>query len=90
MNALFLTSTNRGYRGSRLAPPLLLLPGIGRGIPGIIHVFLPDGGAGEIAGIDLGNSPSTLIGASARTGSTQIAHGLVMIAMALRHLCWWR
>lgn len=90
MNALFPTSTKRGYRGSRLAPPLLLLPVIGRGIPGIIHVFLPHGGAGEIAGINLGSSPLTLIGAFAPAGSTQIAHGLVMIAMALRHLRWWR
>lgn len=86
MNRLLPVSTNREYRGSPSAAYFLLLLGIGWVIPGLIHVFLPDGGAGVIAGIDLGSNPAALIGAFAWAGSTQIAHGLVMIAIAL----WYR
>jgi len=86
VNGLLPASTNRDYRGSPLAAHFLLLLGIGWVIPGMIHVFLPDGGAGVIAGIDLGSNPAALIGAFAWAGSTQIAHGLVMIAIAL----WYR
>lgn len=86
MNGLLPASTNRDYRGSPLAAYFLLLLGIGWVIPGMIHVFLPDGGAGVIAGIDLGSNPAALIGAFAWAGSTQIAHGLVMIAIA----AWYR
>ncbi|OYY73128.1 hypothetical protein [Sphingomonas sp. 28-63-12] len=86
MNRLLPISTNRDYRGSPFAAYFLLLLGIGWVIPGLIHVFLPDGGAGVIAGIDLGSNPAALIGAFAWAGSTQIAHGLVMIAIA----AWYR
>jgi hypothetical protein len=33
-------------------------------VPGLIHVFLPDGGAGVIAGLDLSKNRATIIGAS--------------------------
>ncbi|OYY90406.1 MAG: hypothetical protein B7Y45_07215 [Sphingomonas sp. 28-66-16] len=85
MSALLPGPTNAGYRGSPAAAWFLLLLGIGWVGPGLIHVFLPDGGAGVIAGIDLGDNPRALIGAFAWAGSTQIAHGLTMIAIALRY-----
>lgn len=84
--SLLPATTNDRYHGSPLAAYFLLLLGIGWVIPGLIHVFLPDGGAGVIAGIDLTNNPAALIGAFAWAGSTQIAHGLLMIAIAL----WYR
>lgn len=84
--SLLPATTNDHYHGSLLAAYFLLLLGIGWVIPGLIHVFLPDGGAGVIAGIELGSNPSALIGAFAWAGATQIAHGLVMIAVAL----WYR
>jgi FtsH-binding integral membrane protein len=80
--SLLPPSSNPEYRGHPAAAYFLLLLGIGWVIPGLIHVFLPDGGAGVIAGIDPGSNPSALIGAFAWAGSTQIAHGLVMIAVA--------
>lgn len=79
-------ATNASYRGSPIAAWFLLLLGVGWVIPGMIHVFLPDGGAGVIAGIDMGSNPAALIGAFAWAGATQIAHGLVMMAVAL----WYR
>lgn len=84
--SLLPATTNDRYHGSPLAAHFLLLLGIGWVIPGMIHVFLPDGGAGVIAGIDLTTNGSALIGAFAWAGSTQIAHGLLMIAIAL----WYR
>lgn len=83
---LLPATTNDHYHGSPLAAYFLLLLGIGWVIPGLIHVFLPDGGAGVIAGIDLTKNAAALIGAFAWAGATQIAHGLVMIAVAL----WYR
>lgn len=59
--------------------------GIGWVGPGLIHVFLPDGGAGVIAGIELDGNAQALIGAFAWAGSTQIAHGLIMILIATRY-----
>lgn len=82
---IFPPSTNRDYRGSPAAAWFLLLLGLGWVGPGLIHFFLPDGGAGVIAGIDPGPNPYPLIGAFAWAGSTQIAHGLIMIAIALRY-----
>ncbi len=84
--SLLPATTNDHYHGSPWAAYVLLFLGIGWVIPGLIHVFLPDGGAGVIAGIDLTNNPAALIGAFAWAGSTQIAHGLLMIAIAL----WYR
>ena len=85
MSALFPASTNSSYRGAAASPWFLLFLGLGWIGPGLIHVFLPDGGAGVIAGIDLGSNPAALIGAFAWAGSTQIAHGLVMIVVAWRY-----
>lgn len=54
-------------------------------VPGSIHVFLPDGGAGAIAGIDLAPDGARIIGMFAWAGATQIVWGLVMLAVALRY-----
>lgn len=83
--SLLPPSTNDSYRGNIWASHFLLLLGIGWVIPGLIHAFLPDGGAGTIAGIDLRGNGSALIGAFAWAGATQIAHGLTMIAVATRY-----
>jgi hypothetical protein len=54
-------------------------------VSGTIHVALPDGGAGVIAGIDLSNDGQRIIGMFAWAGATQIAWGLMMLAVALRY-----
>ncbi|WP_337187656.1 hypothetical protein [Phenylobacterium sp.] len=53
--------------------------------PGAIHSFLPDGGAEAIAGLDLGDRRDLVISIFAWQGSTQIAFGLAMAAVALRY-----
>lgn len=78
-------STNAEYRGARAAAWFLVLLGIGWVVPGLIHMFLPDGGAASIAGIDLGAQAGTIIAIFAWAGATQFAHGLLMIAVGTRY-----
>lgn len=79
-------STNDRYRGSLAASRFLLAAAILTVVPGCIHAFFADGGAGSIAGIDLGPSAAIIISVFAWAGATQIVHGLAMLAVAL----WYR
>ena len=54
-------------------------------IPGFIHTFLPDGGAGVIAGIDLTHCGSRIISLFAWAGATQIAWGILQIVVSIRN-----
>jgi hypothetical protein len=85
MTALLPPSTNDQYHGSRLAAWFLALYGVAWIIPGTIHSFLPDGGAGVIAGLDLSHNPAMIIGMFAWAGATQIAHGIVTLVVAIRY-----
>jgi hypothetical protein len=78
-------STNDDYRGSAAAAWFLVFLGVGWVVPGMIHMFLPDGGAGVIAGIDFGAQARTIVAIFAWAGATQFAHGLVRIAVGLRY-----
>jgi hypothetical protein len=83
--ALLAPSTNANYRGSRVAAWWLAVAGALEIIPGCIHYFLPDGGAGVIAGIDLTHNRETILGVFAWMGAMQIPFGLAMIAVATRY-----
>ncbi len=83
MTALLPPSTNHHYRGAPAAAWFLTLYGAGWIVPGMIHSFLPDGGAGTIAGLDLGSNPALIIGLFAWAGATQIAHGAVTLLIGL-------
>lgn len=85
MDALLPPSTNAGYQGSMVAVWLLGILAVLTVVPGLIHTFLPDGGAGTIAGLDLSANRRTVVGLFAWAGATQIALGLVMLAVALRY-----
>jgi hypothetical protein len=85
MSALLPPSTNEQYRGSRYAAWFLALYGVLWIVPGMIHSFLPDGGAGTIAGLDLSHNPTMIFGLFAWAGAIQIAHGLVTLVVALRY-----
>lgn len=83
MTALLPPSTNLQYQGSRYAAWFLALYGVGWIVPGMIHSFLPDGGAGTIAGLDLSHDRKLILGLFAWAGATQIAHGIVTLIVAL-------
>jgi hypothetical protein len=79
------SSTNDQYLGARSAPWFLALAAVLTLIPGMIHSFLPDGGAGVIAGLDMGDRRELVRGLFAWEGSTQLAFGIPMLLVALRY-----
>jgi hypothetical protein len=85
MSNFLPASTNADYRGSPLAPWFLLLISLLTLVPGAIHSFLPDGGAGVIAGLDMGDKRELVIGTFRWEGATQLAMGACMLAVALRY-----
>lgn len=78
-------STNADYRGHAAAPWALFVFSLGTIIPGLIHSFLPDGGAGVIAGLDMGDRAELVRSVFAWEGATQLALGFPMLAVALRY-----
>jgi hypothetical protein len=80
--SLLPPSTNHLYRGSLASVWFLGLYGLLELITGLIHFFLPDGGAGVIAGLDLTANKHTIIGVFAWMGALQIAYGLGILAVA--------
>ncbi|WP_304186758.1 hypothetical protein [Phenylobacterium aquaticum] len=83
--ALLPDSTNRDYRGAAISAWFLVLMGIGTVAPGCIHYFLPDGGAGVIAHIDLGAQAHTIVAVFAWFGALQIPHGVAEVVIGLRY-----
>lgn len=78
-------STNAQYTGAKIAPIFLLLTAVMTIGPGLIHSFLPDGGSEVIAHLDMGNRRDLIIGVFRWEGSTQLALGLGLLAIALRY-----
>ena len=82
---LLPASTNAAYRGSPLAAWLMMLTGVLSVIPGGIHFFLPDGGAGVIGGVDLSTRAATIIAIFAWFGALQIPHGIAQFIIGWRY-----
>ena len=78
-------STNSSYGGAPLAAWFLTFIGVTTIGPGLIHSFLPDGGAGVIAGIDLSGNGASVIGVFAWAGATQIVWGTALLVASLRY-----
>jgi hypothetical protein len=78
-------STNARYRGSPWATAYLGLTGLLTIGPGCIHYFLPDGGAGVIAGLDLSAGRAVIVGVFAWEGASQIALGIAQLLVAIRY-----
>jgi hypothetical protein len=78
-------STNRDYQGAASAPWFLAIAAVLTLVPGLIHSFLPDGGAEVIAGLDLGERRDLVVAVFAWEGATQLALGVAMLTVALRY-----
>ena len=83
--SLLPPSTNTDYRGAAVSAWFLVLLGVGTLIPGLIHYFLPDGGAGVIAHLNMGAQAKTIIAVFAWFGALQIPHGIIEIVVGLRY-----
>jgi hypothetical protein len=82
---LLPASTNSEYHGSLLSAYFLTLLSVVTILPGCIHSFLPDGGAGVIAGLDLGQCGTVIIALFAWAGATQIVFGVTMLLVSTRY-----
>lgn len=83
--ALLPPSTNAAYRGSPLAAWFLMLAAVLEFVPGCIHYFLPDGGAGVIAGLDLTQNGHIIIATFAWFGAVQIPMAILLFVIGLRY-----
>ena len=82
--ALFPPSTNDDYRGAKISAWFLMLVAVTEFIPGLIHYFLPDGGAGVIGGVDLSVRGETIIAVFAWFGAIQIPFALLLFVIGRR------
>jgi len=84
MNPLLPRLQGSGYdgRAARIFLGLLAVLTIG---PGLIHSYLPDGGAGVIAGLEMGGRRESVVGLFAWKGATQIPWGIAILIVALRY-----
>jgi hypothetical protein len=85
MTAFLPPSTNSYYNGSRYSAWFLVISGLSQALSGMIHSFLPDGGAGVIGGLDLTHGAERVFAMFAWAGATQLAHGIVAVAVGLRY-----
>ena len=69
---------------SRITVGLLVLLGLINLGRGSIHIFLPDSGAGVIAGFDLDQGGQTIVFLLAMIGAGQIGAGLIDLMVAAR------
>lgn len=83
--SVFPPSTNADYRGSKIAAWYLTLAAVLELAPGFIHYFLPDGGAGVIAHMDLSERRETIITMFAWFGALQIPSALLLLVISLRY-----
>jgi len=77
--------TNHEYRGARVSAWFLGLAAVMTVGPGLVHSFLPDGGAVSIARLDVGDRATLVRSLFAWAGATQIAFGLGLLTVALRY-----
>lgn len=77
--------TNAAYHGSSIAWWVLLGLGALNLIRGSIHLFASDGGAGQIAGINLSQARDVIVFLFAVMGLQQLAFGALDLMVALRY-----
>lgn len=85
MARLLPPSTNAEYAGSPRAPQILAVLAVLTIVPAGIHSFLPDGGAGVIAGLDLAACRQLVVALFHWAGATQLVFGIVMLLAATRY-----
>lgn len=79
-------STNQEYYAPVWTSYMLLLVAAQSLTGGILHVALPDSGLISIAGLDLAHEGGLhMIALAAWVGATQVAWGLILLAVALRY-----
>jgi len=82
--SLIPASLNDRYAGARSSVVYLWVVAALTILPGLIHSFLPDGGAQSIAHLEVGDKGELVRGLFAWEGATQLAMGAAMAMVAWR------
>jgi hypothetical protein len=76
---------DKRYSGQQAAYYVFVLIAITSMIRSLIHVFLPDGGAGIIAGLDLSMGGENIIFAFGLWGVSQVIYALIQLLVAFHY-----
>jgi hypothetical protein len=76
---------DQNYVGHKVAEYTFVLIAMISLIRSLIHVFLPDGGAGVIAGLDLSQAGENIVFAFGLWGVSQTIYALVQLLVAFRY-----
>jgi hypothetical protein len=79
------TTSNEAYHGMPIAWRVLLALGAIDLVRGSIHLFASDGGAGQIAGLDLAHGGDVIVMLFAVMGIHQILWGVLNLLVGLRY-----
>jgi hypothetical protein len=85
ISRIFPSSADNNYSGHIIAYlffAFIAIISMGRSL---IHVFLPDGGAGVIAGLDLSLGSENIIFAFGLWGVSQVVYALIQLIVAFRY-----
>ncbi|MDP3306043.1 MAG: hypothetical protein Q8S15_08215 [Erysipelotrichaceae bacterium] len=85
IHRIFPSSADNHYYGHKIADlffTFIAIVSLGRSL---IHVFLPDGGAGVIAGLDLSLSQENIVFAFGLWGVSQVIYALIQLLVAFRY-----
>jgi hypothetical protein len=82
---IFPKSADSTYSGANVAYYIFAFIAIVSFIRSLIHVFLPDGGANVIAGLDLSAGSENIIFAFGLWGVSQVVYALIQLLVAFRY-----
>jgi hypothetical protein len=82
---IFPKSADSTYTGANVAYYIFALIAIVSFIRSLIHVFLPDGGANVIAGLNLSAGSENIIFAFGLWGVSQVVYALIQLLVAFRY-----
>lgn len=82
---IFPKNINNDYKGYGIAVYVFVIYSLISIVRSCIHFFLPDGGAGSIAHIDLSQGGKNIIFVFALWGSSQLILSLVQLLVSIRY-----
>lgn len=82
---LFPRSAAGGYTGHRIALWVYMLLAVTSTIRSLIHIILPDGGAGSIAGLDLSAGEANILFSFGLWGVSQLVYAILQLLAAFRY-----
>jgi len=85
MQRILPKSADNTYSGAKTAYIFFVFISVISFVRSLIHVFLPDGGASVIAGLDLSLGSANVIFAFGLWGVSQVVYALIQLLVAFRY-----